>query len=128
MAPCAGALLALRLELMDIPRVFVGDTSVYAWRPARFKEERWRYYALGYALRRFGQQHGFRAIQQRFRVARNPLRSLIDVLSIPFYVRACEQAEENVGAMGIAYRRMLRHDLYRGYHDARKGLPSVKPV
>ncbi len=120
---CAGANLARRLESIGVGRAFIGDACVYIWRAAHFAEERRRCYALGHALYGFGQETGFSAIHQRFRVTRNPFRGLLDLLAIPLYVRACEDAEEGVGGMGIAYRRVLRHDLHRGYHDARRGLP-----
>jgi len=120
---CAGPILALRLEPQNLPRVLVNQASVYIWRPARLNNERQRHYALGHALYHFGQKTDFGPIQQRFWAAPNILLRYVDALTIPFYIRACEQTEEDVRIMGFPYRRVLRHDLRHGYYDASKGRP-----
>lgn len=123
MAECAGAELARRLDQRGIPRSFAHLAQAYVWRVVRFAAERRRHYALGYSLYALGRTLDFAEIHRRYRVTRNPLRSALDAMSIPFYVHACEQADENPRVMGHVYRHVLRYDLYCGYHDAQKGGP-----
>ncbi len=94
----------------------------YEWRAATFAEERARYYARGYALRNLENSIGDTATKV-LPTGMGALERRINTLMMPFYVRACRDAEGDVRYATGLYRRVLRHDMMRGYNDARRGKP-----
>jgi len=120
----AGAELAWRLAKEGILSFLAETAHGYIWLPADFEAERRRQYARGYALFRLREITGSREITRRYFLRRDPFRALLDAMVMPFYVRACQQSEQDTRLLGAVYRRILRYEYYCGYHDARKGRPS----
>ena len=114
--------LAHRLAARSIFGRALPNAYCYEWRATSFDEERARYYARGYTLRSLEECIGpaaTAALPPRL----GPIERRIQQFMMPFYVRACRDAERDVRYAAGIYRRVLRHDMHRGYHDARRGKP-----
>lgn len=114
------AAFAHRLAQSGIIGRVVPKAYAYEWRAAAFDAERARCYARGYALYQLEARIGEPA-REALAADAGGLRWRMHELAMPFYVRACRDAEGDVRYAGALYRRVLRHDLYRGYTDARRG-------
>ena len=122
--PFADIELACRLSRQGIRAVFAAQANAYIWQPVCFKEEYLRQYQRGYALHQLSQQTGAQELFHRYHL-RPPLwRKCIDALVMPFYMRTCEQEEEDIQHNGRMYRRVFRHQLAMGYKDALNGRPQ----
>jgi glycosyltransferase involved in cell wall biosynthesis len=115
--------LAWRLAKGGMQTFFNEHAHGYVAAPASFEAERRRQYGRGYSLRRLAELTAAREIPRRYGVRWNPLHALVDSIVMPFYIRACQQAAEDTRLLGHIYRRILRYELYCGYHDARRNRP-----
>ncbi len=113
--------LAWRLEQRGIAQCFAQDAPGYVWRNVPFEVEYRRQYERGYALPALMAATDPQRVRRRFPVAGNPFQRLADILVMPYYLRACLQAEEDVRIIGAIFRRTLRHAFRMGFHDAQKG-------
>lgn len=96
---------------------------VYEWRAAGFDEERARCYARGYGLHHLESCIG-EASAAALRAPARGLQWRAQELMMPFYVRTCRDAGDDVRYAGRFFRRVLLHDMHRGYMDARRGRPA----
>ncbi len=120
-----GAELAWRLRHREDPGICCDEALAYAARGITFEEAYARQYARGYCLHRLIQITQSRDIPRRFLLQRNRLRQLADQMIVPFYERACRQAEPDTRLLGAVYRRTLRHARRRGFLDAKRGRPPL---
>lgn len=111
--------LAERLAERGILGRHVPKAYAYEWRGSNFEAERARCYARGRALHRLERSVG--AATAAPLLPAKPQPWPLHQLLMPFYVRACRDAEGDVRYAGALYKRVLVHDLHRGYADARKG-------
>lgn len=119
--------LASRLAQHSIEGRFVKDACGYIWLPVSIESERRRQYARGYSLYRLTNITESSEIFRRYSLRLNPLRAVFDAAVMPFYIRACQGAEEeDIRLFGRVYRRVLRHAIHCGYTDARKGRPPME--
>jgi glycosyltransferase involved in cell wall biosynthesis len=124
----ADAELVCRLQAAGLPAIAAGNAHAYEWLPARFDEECRRHYGKGYSLHHLHQRTGAAEIFRRFRVQRSALRRTADAFIMPYYIRACQRAAEDLRLLMPVYRRVLRYELSRGYEDARRGRPPRAPL
>ena len=111
--------LAHRLSERGVHGRLAQKAVVYEWQKAEFDAERARCYARG---------HAFHALEHGIgEPGATPLRPATipawapHRFMMPFYVRACHDAEGDLRYAGGLFRRVLQHDQQRGYSDARKG-------
>lgn len=116
------AALAHRLTEKGVVGRALPKAYCYEWRAAKFDEERARQHARGHALRGLEDLIGPDAARTLLPSV-GMLERRIYQLMMPFYVRACRDAEGDVRYAARLYRRVLRHDMLRGYNDARRGKP-----
>jgi hypothetical protein len=62
---------------------------------------------------------------RHYHLARSRLRNLRDRLFIPFYLRTCQDLEEDTYSYGSMYRRILRHERHLGFRDAQESRPAA---
>lgn len=121
--------LVWRLLERDVQACYLDEAYGYVWRPTSFEAEHQRQYDRGYSLFRLEQITQSTDIARRFPVRRNAIRAGLNALVMPFYVRACRQAEvEDIRLLGHIYRRVLRHAFLTGYADAQNGRPPARLV
>lgn len=95
---------------------------VYEWRPANFDEERIRFYTRGYDLFRLEAALGNSL--EDLRPDTQGVKWNVHRAMMPFYVRACRNADADLRYAGPMFRRVLLNEMHRGYQDARKGRPA----
>ncbi len=115
--------LAFRLEQLGMRGISAPRAHAYEWLPSQFDADRRRYYRKGYALHYLHERTGANDIYRRFRVFRTPLGRAADALVMPYYKRLCTQTDDDPRMYVHLYRQVLRHELCRGFEDARKGRP-----
>ena len=108
------------LEIVTEPRA-----QAFVWCAVRLEEERRRCYFQGRALHRLYLQVRSPQMLRHYHMTRSPLRNLRDRLFIPFYLRSCQDLEEDVLSYGSMYRRILRYERYLGFIDARESQPNA---
>jgi len=112
---------AHRLAGQGVFGQFAERALAYEWRPVSFDSERARFYRKGYALGALDRELG-QDIPTVGPARRGPqLRSHLDRLLMPIYVRACRRAGEDFRYVATFYRRVLRLEGWRGYRDALAG-------
>lgn len=114
------AALAHRLAQRGVVGRALTKAYCYEWRAAAFDEERARHYARGHALRGLEESIG-EELAHLLLPTVGLIERRVSQVMMPFYVRACRDAEGDVRYAARLYRRVLRHDILRGYHDARRG-------
>lgn len=113
--------LGWRLRDRGISAYYLSQAHAYVWRPLNFQAARARAYAIGYSLRALVQKTGETSILGRYAILRSPPRRLYDRLTMPHIARVCERLDANTRPYVYYLRRILRHDIYRGYMDALEG-------
>mgnify|MGYP006281005883 FL=1 len=116
-----GAELAWRLRGSGHLAGLCNEAVGYIWRGISFEEAYERQYTRGQCLWRLCQVTQAREIGRRFMVPPGRARMLANRFVIPFYERACRQAEPDTRLLGTVYRRTLRHARFRGFVDAEHG-------
>lgn len=124
----ADAELVCRLQAAGLRALSVRRAHAYEWLPARFEEECRRFYAKGYALHHLYSRTAASEIFRRFRVQCSPLRRTADAFIMPYYIRACQRAADELRLLMPLYRRVLHYEMRRGYEDARRGRPPREPM
>lgn len=114
--------LAHKLAAAGVIGRLAPKAYVYEWRPADFDEERARFYTRGYDLHRLEESLG--APFDGLRPDTHGLKWHLHRAMMPFYVRACRNADADLRYAGPMFRRVLLNDMHRGYQDARKGRPA----
>lgn len=114
------AALAHRFAGMGVWGQYLPKAYCYEWRTATLDEERARWYARGHSLHHLEQCIGNAAASVVPELP-GPLRRRLDQLMLPYYLRACRNAQEDIRYATGMYRRVLHHDLRMGYLDARRG-------
>ncbi len=117
--------LLLQLRNAGIDVVVEPRAQAFIWCAVRLEDERRRCYFQGRALHRLWLQEGSPQMLRHYHAARSHLRNLRDRLFIPFYLRSCQDLEEDTYSYGSMYRRILRHERYLGFRDARESRPSA---
>jgi len=102
----------------ELPRAYA-----YEWKAATLDEERLRSYERGYGLRHLECRIGEEAAQDLHPRTRG-LRWQVHRLMMPFYLRASANATNDLRYAARLYRRVLDHEVQRGYNDARRGRPA----
>lgn len=105
--------------------VFEPRAQAFIWCAVRLEDERRRCYFQGRALHRLHLQDGSPKMLRHYHLARLFLRNLRDRLFIPFYLRSCQDLEEDTYSYGSLYRRILRYERYLGFCDARDSRPAA---
>jgi glycosyltransferase involved in cell wall biosynthesis len=122
----ADAELAYRLSHLGLPGLYVPRAVTYVSYATTFEEELQRHYRKGKGLFRLFQMVRDPGIFKRYRVYRNPVRRLLDAMFVPFYVRACLQAEENTHLFGHVYKRVFFYQRALGYRHAMVAARSAR--
>jgi len=110
--------LARRLHALGVRGIHLASAVAYVSYASSFEQEMERHYRKGTGLFRLFQVTRDPNIYKRYPVYRNPLRRLLDAMFVPFYVRACEQAEENTHILGHVYNRVFFYQRCLGYQHA----------
>lgn len=113
--------MAWRLNRRKIPICSAAGATGFIWRGISFDAEYRRQYARGFALPALMAATDPAQVRRRFPVATNPFQQLADVLVMPHYLRACQQAQEDMRMVSAMFRRTLRYAFRSGFQDARKG-------
>ncbi len=112
------------IEIVPEPRA-----QSFMWCSVRLEEERRRCYFQGRALHRLYLQVRSPQMLRHYHAARSALRNLRDRLFIPFYLRSCQDLEEDTRFYASMYRRILRYERYLGFRDAHDSRPAAwEPV
>lgn len=114
----ADAELARRLYALGVKGVYKPSAVAYISYPSTFEQELERHFRKGAAIFRLFQATRDPNIYRRYPVQRNPLRRLLDAMFVPFYIRACQQAEENTHILGHVYTRVFFYQRCQGYQHA----------
>ena len=101
-----------------LPRAFA-----YEWKSVSFEEERQRGYARGHALHHLEARIGEDAAKP-LHPDTHSLRWQVHQLMMPFYIRACQGNSKDLRYKAKLYRRVLDHEVQRGYNDARRNRPA----
>ena len=117
--------LLRQLRSADIEIVTEPRAQAFVWCAVRLEEERRRCYFQGRALHRLYLQVRSPQMLRHYHMSRSSLRNLRDRLFIPFYLRSCQELEEDVLSYGSMYRRILRYERYLGFIDARESQPNA---
>ncbi len=113
--------LAHRLTLQGVQAHFAKNALAYIWRPATFSSLRGLYYAKGYSLFALVEKTRSADIFSKYPLMGSPVQRTWNRLVVPFYIRACKRHTADTPLFNRLYKRILRHDISAGYHDARKG-------
>lgn len=116
----ADAELAWRLSRAGAEGHYLPAAVAYIGYPSTVRQELDRHFQKGAGLHRLYELHRDPGIFRRYPVHRNPLRRLLDAMFVPFYIRACLQAEENTHLLGHVYTRIFFYQRCRGYSTARR--------
>lgn len=108
------------VEVVSEPRA-----QAFIWCAVRLEDERRRAYFQGRALHQLSLREDSPQMLRHYHVARSHLLNLRDRLFIPFYLRSCQDAEEDTYSYGSVYRRILRHERHLGFRDARESRPAA---
>lgn len=101
-----------------LPRAFA-----YEWKAATIEEERLRGYLRGHGLRHLETRIGEEAARS-LHPRTSGMRWRIHQLMMPFYIRASSGGTKDLRYAAKLYRRVLDHEVQRGYNDARRGRPA----
>lgn len=113
--------LASRLSKRGATGHFAANASAYYWRPLTLEEHRNIYYGRGYSLALLSSKIETRVIQERYRLRPRPLRFAFGRLFKGASAQLCTHLDPATQLFQSLHRRILWHDLYTGYRDARKG-------
>lgn len=114
----ADAELARRLNQHGARGIYQPSAVAYISYPSTFEQELERHFRKGAALFRLFQITRDPNIYRRYPVQRNPFRRLLDAMFVPFYIRACQQADENTQILGHIYTRVFFYQRCLGYQHA----------
>lgn len=114
----ADAALAKRLSVQGANGTYLPGAIAYISYPSSFDAELERHYRKGAGLFRLFQVTRDPNIHKRYPVNRNPVRRLLDAMFVPFYIRACRQADENTHTLGHVYTRVFYYQRCLGYYQA----------
>lgn len=114
--------LGWRLGNAGVEARFIHGAQAHVWRTADFGDERRRQYAKGYALHALLKKTGLPRMLSHYRIKdKDTWGHRLEAFYMPYYARTCAKAEAGTPLFNQFYRRVLRYDLRRGYHDARRG-------
>ncbi len=121
------AAIELLLRLRDAGMAVIAEprAQAFLWCAVRLEDERRRCYFQGRALHRLYAQEGSPQMLRHYYTARLRLRNLRDRLFIPFYLRSCQDLEEDTHSYGSMYRRILRYERHLGFRDAKESRPAA---
>jgi glycosyltransferase involved in cell wall biosynthesis len=117
--------LLRQLRGEDIDIVVEPRAQSFMWCSVRLEDERRRCYFQGRALHRLYLQVRSPQMLRHYHTSRSPLRNFRDRLFTPFYLRSCQDREEDTRSHGALYRRILRYERYLGFRDAHESRPPV---
>ncbi len=120
--------LLLRLREAGVEVVCEPRAQAFLWCAVKLEEERRRCYFQGRALYHLSTRGDAQPMLRHYHLARLHLRNLRDRLFIPFYLRSCQDREEDTYAYGSLYRRILRYERWLGYRDALQSRPPAWEV
>ena len=103
----ADADLAYRLQQSGVECRFLREAVAYIAYPSSFTIELQRHYAKGQGARRLYQRTRDSEIVRRYPIQRNALRRALDSMFVPFYIRACQSADDDTAQLGHVYRRVF---------------------
>lgn len=122
----ADAELAYRLVGRGARGHYVPSAVSYVSYEANFDDELHRHYLKGAGLFRLFQIVRDPSIYRRYPVHRNIIRRLFDALFMPFYIRACSQADENTHLLGHVYKRIFFYQRALGYANAARKAKALR--
>lgn len=122
----ADAELARRLAQQGVVGVYQPNAIAYVSYPSTFQQELERHFRKGMALFRLFQITRDPNIYRRYPVQRNPFRRLLDAMFVPFYIRACQQTEENTHILGHVYTRVFFYQRCKGFQHALRSARSKR--
>lgn len=117
--------LLRRLRSADVEIVSEPRAQSFMWCSVRLEDERRRCYFQGRALHRLYLQVRSPQMLRHYHVARSSVRNFRDRLFIPFYLRTCQDLEEDTRSYASMYRRILRYERHLGFRDAHESRPAA---
>ncbi|MBW7866386.1 MAG: glycosyltransferase family 2 protein [Candidatus Hydrogenedentes bacterium] len=113
--------LGRRMRALELVCMLDDGARAYAWCAAELEDERRRHYLEGRALHGFIARTGENTLRAHFHLSPSWWLRLRDRAFIPYFVRACQDREqEDIRLLGTTYRRILRHERWKGHEDARR--------
>lgn len=108
-----------RMRALELVNLIDNGARAYVWCAAALEDERRRHYLEGRALHGFIAQTGERSLRGFFHLNPTWWLRLRNRAFIPYFIRACQDRDQDIRLLGTTYRRILRHERLRGHEDAR---------
>jgi glycosyltransferase involved in cell wall biosynthesis len=122
--PASAAELAWRILAAGGTLKRCTDADAHIWHPAELREELRKAFEKGRSLYQLYTLTHDPRVLRRYGLHKRGWRRLVEGLTHPYYVRLCEQVLATHSVRVHSYRRVLRHEIYRGFQWARRRSPA----